>query len=55
MAAAEWPAGARLRYRVEIGPALRLALEVENRGPAPFVFEEALHTYLAVDESSASP
>jgi glucose-6-phosphate 1-epimerase len=35
---------------VEIGPALRLALEVENRGPAPFVFEEALHTYLAVDD-----
>ena len=50
VAAAEWPAGARLRYRVEIGPALRLALEVENRGPAPFVFEEALHTYLAVDD-----
>ena len=50
VAAAEWPAGARLRYRVEIGPALRLALEVENRGPAPFVFEEALHTYLAVED-----
>jgi glucose-6-phosphate 1-epimerase len=50
VAAAEWPVGARLRYRVEIGPALRLALEVENRGPAPFVFEEALHTYLAVDD-----
>ena len=50
MAAAEWPAGARLRYRVEIGPALRLTLEVENRGPAPFAFEEALHTYLAVED-----
>ena len=50
VAAAEWPAGARLRYRVEIGPALRLALEVENRGPRPFVCEEALHTYLAVDD-----
>jgi D-hexose-6-phosphate mutarotase len=48
--AAEWPAGARLRYRVEIGSALRLTLEVENRGPGPFAFEEALHTYLAVED-----
>ena len=50
VAAAGWPAGCALRYHVGIGPALRLALEVENRGPGPFVFEEALHTYLAVDD-----
>jgi glucose-6-phosphate 1-epimerase len=41
-------AHARLGYQVTIGGSLQLALEVENRGPAPFVFEDALHTYLAV-------
>ena len=46
--AASWPAGAALRYRIEIGATLALALEVENRGPAPIRFEDALHTYLAV-------
>jgi len=48
--AAEWPPGAALRYRVGIGSTLALALEVENRGPAPIRFEDALHTYLAVDD-----
>jgi glucose-6-phosphate 1-epimerase len=43
-----WPAGAVLRYRVALGRELALALEVENRGPTPIVFEEVLHTYLAV-------
>lgn len=43
-----WPDGCRLRYHVEVGGALRLALEVDNRGPAPVTFEDALHTYLAV-------
>ena len=43
-----WPAGAVLRYRVAVGRELALALEVENRGPTPIVFEEVLHTYLAV-------
>jgi glucose-6-phosphate 1-epimerase len=47
---ARWPDGAALRYRVGIGAALALTLEVENRGRAPFRFEEALHTYLAVDD-----
>jgi D-hexose-6-phosphate mutarotase len=50
VAAAGWPAGVALRYRVEIGAELRLALEVENRGRAPLAVEEALHTYLAVDD-----
>jgi glucose-6-phosphate 1-epimerase len=48
-AAADWPPGAALRYRVGIGAALELTLEVENRGPAPIRFENALHTYLAVE------
>ena len=47
-AAMGWPAGATLRYRVEIGAALALTLEIENRGPTPIRFEDALHTYLAV-------
>jgi D-hexose-6-phosphate mutarotase len=47
---AGWPAGAALRYRVGIGTALQLTLEVDNRGPAPIRFEDALHTYLAVDD-----
>jgi glucose-6-phosphate 1-epimerase len=50
VSAAGWPAGAALRYRAGIGTTLQLALEVENRGPAPFRFEDALHTYLAVDD-----
>jgi glucose-6-phosphate 1-epimerase len=50
VAEAGWPAGCALRYRVGIGPALLLALEVENRGLAPLTFEEALHTYVAVDD-----
>lgn len=48
--AREWPTGAALRYRVGIGATLELTLEVENHGPAPIQFEDALHTYLAVDD-----
>ena len=47
-----WPAGAVLRYRVGIGAALALTLEVENRGPGPIQFEDALHTYLAVSDAA---
>jgi glucose-6-phosphate 1-epimerase len=43
-----WPAGCALRYRVGIGTALQLALEVTNTGPLPITFEDVLHTYLAV-------
>ncbi len=39
-----------LRYTVTVGATLTLALRVENTGPAPLRFEEALHTYLAVDD-----
>jgi glucose-6-phosphate 1-epimerase len=45
-----WPEGCALRYRVEIGGRLRLVLEVDNHGPGPVVFENVLHTYLAVDD-----
>jgi glucose-6-phosphate 1-epimerase len=47
---AVWPHGFAVRYRVAVGPALALTLEVENADAAPFVFEEALHTYLAVGD-----
>ena len=36
------------RYRVTLGPTLGLALAVRNTGRAPITFEEALHTYFAV-------
>ena len=45
-----WPADFHLTYRVGVDAALRLSLEVENRSGAPFTFEEALHTYLAVGD-----
>jgi glucose-6-phosphate 1-epimerase len=43
-----WPHSFRARYRVSVGDALGMALEVTNTGRAPFTFEAALHTYLAV-------
>jgi len=48
-----WPFAFSLRYRVTVGSALTLALEVANTSPAPFVFETALHTYLAVGDVAA--
>jgi D-hexose-6-phosphate mutarotase len=45
-----WPSEFRLTYRVLVQAALELTLEVENRSKAPFTFEEALHTYLAVGD-----
>jgi glucose-6-phosphate 1-epimerase len=47
---ARWPHMFLLRHRITIGAQLRMALEVENICPAPFAFEEALHTYLAVSD-----
>ncbi len=47
---AHWPHDFVLRHRITIGAALAMALEVENVSTRPFVFEEALHTYLAVDD-----
>ncbi len=52
---AQWPHEFTIRHRITIGAQLHMALEVENRSDAPFTFEEALHTYLAVgDVRSAS-
>jgi glucose-6-phosphate 1-epimerase len=45
-----WPHRSRATYRASIGSTLALTLEVENRGDVPFAFEEALHTYLAVQD-----
>jgi glucose-6-phosphate 1-epimerase len=39
-----------LGYRVSVGPALELSLEVRNISTEPVTFEQALHTYLAVDD-----
>jgi len=43
-----WPHEFRITHRITIGKQLKLELIVENLGPAPFQFEEALHTYHAV-------
>lgn len=47
---AAWPHDFRLRFRVAVGRALTMTLETENTGPAPFTFENALHTYFAVSD-----
>lgn len=43
-----WPHGFEAAYRVTIGRTLGLAFEVHNTGPAPITYEEALHSYFAV-------
>jgi glucose-6-phosphate 1-epimerase len=48
-----WPPAFALRYRVTVGETLQMALEVVNTSPAPFTFEAALHTYLAVGDIRA--
>ncbi|MFK7738935.1 MAG: D-hexose-6-phosphate mutarotase [Planctomycetota bacterium] len=45
-----WPHAFRLELHVHLEQALSLSLTVTNRGPAPFRFEEALHTYFAVGD-----
>lgn len=45
-----WPLGVTLRHRIVIGSSLEMNLEVENASGAPFGFEEALHTYFAVND-----
>jgi glucose-6-phosphate 1-epimerase len=46
-----WPYDFALRYRVSVGKALRMTLEVVNYGKEPFTFENALHTYFAVGDA----
>jgi glucose-6-phosphate 1-epimerase len=43
-----WPHRFVMRHRIRIDAALTLSLHVENSGTEEFVFEEALHSYLAV-------
>jgi D-hexose-6-phosphate mutarotase len=45
---AYWPHAFRARLRVRIGQTLELSLAVENTGPEPFTYEDALHTYFCV-------
>jgi glucose-6-phosphate 1-epimerase len=45
-----WPHAFHLRYGLAVGSALTMSLEVRNPGPAPITFEEALHTYYAVQD-----
>ena len=45
---AHWPHDFVLRHKITFGASLDMQLEVENVSGAPFEFEEALHTYLAV-------
>ena len=49
---ATWSHEFRVVARFEIGAALRISLEVENRSDALFSFEEALHTYLRVGDAA---
>src|SRR4029453_11202514 len=48
-----WSSAFSLRYRVIVGATLSLTIEVVNTSPAPFTFETALHTYLAVGDVEA--
>lgn len=47
---AEWPHDFTLRYTITVGTSLKMVLSVENRSPESITFEEALHTYLAVED-----
>ncbi len=47
---AMWPHDFQMRYIVTVGPDLDLTLEVKNAAGDPFTFEQALHTYLAVED-----
>ena len=47
---AHWAHEFVLRHRITFGAKLAMELEVENVSGAPFQFEEALHTYLAVSD-----
>ncbi|MDB6150031.1 MAG: aldose 1-epimerase [Chthoniobacter sp.] len=46
-----WPHQFIARYRVQMAATLTLTLEVQNTSATPFIFEEALHTYLAVSDA----
>lgn len=46
-----WPHNFHLELRVVVGKSLAVELAVTNRSPAPFTYEEALHTYLAISDA----
>jgi len=48
-----WPYAYAARYSVRIGPRLELSLEVTNPSDRTVTYEEALHTYLAVEDVRA--
>jgi glucose-6-phosphate 1-epimerase len=45
-----WPHRFRLEFAIDLSRGLELALTVTNVDARPFTFEEALHTYFAVDD-----
>jgi glucose-6-phosphate 1-epimerase len=45
-----WPHEFEATFDVTVGAALEMALHVRNTGASAFTFEEALHTYLAVND-----
>jgi len=45
-----WPHVFKAHYRVSVGPTLSLSLDVHNPGDVPFTYEEALHSYFAVQD-----
>jgi glucose-6-phosphate 1-epimerase len=48
---AAWPHDFNLRLGISVGrESLKLDFMVENTSPQPFAFEEALHTYLSLDD-----
>jgi len=48
-----WPDAYAATYTVRVGPRLEMTLEIVNRSDRPVVYEEALHTYLAVNDIDA--
>jgi glucose-6-phosphate 1-epimerase len=48
--AAAWPHTFQARYRVTVGPTLTMDLDIHNVGATPFTYEEALHSYFAVQD-----
>jgi D-hexose-6-phosphate mutarotase len=49
-----WPYDFALRYTIAFSRELTMTLEVENTSSEPFTFEEALHTYFAVEDVRAA-
>ncbi|MHA3775512.1 D-hexose-6-phosphate mutarotase [Verrucomicrobiota bacterium sgz303538] len=46
----QWAHDFALRHIITVGSTLSMTLTVENRSQTAFTFEEALHTYLAVED-----